>query len=990
VRSKPGGEPAHVVPGTKVHSVVGIGASAGGLEAFSQLLQSLDPETGMAFVFVQHLAPKHESFLPELLATHTSLPVAQVEDGALLLPNRVYVIPPNVHMNIAGARLRLFPRPEGRTQYMPIDAFFRSLASWADGSSIGVVLSGTASDGAQGLREIKSVGGITMVQDPATAKYDGMPRAAIATDHVDFVLPPAGIAAELLRISRHPTMKAEPKAERPDVDPPDSKLQRVYQLLRKHVGVDFSQYKVSTMLRRLQRRMVLHRIANLDEYVQHLENDVDEVRALYEDILIHVTCFFREHESFAALQDTVLPQLIQRREPEEPLRFWVPGCSTGEEAYSLAIVTLERLGKMNLEVPVQIFATDISEAAVQKARAGLYSYGISADVPADLLRRYFTRSDGGYRVSKAVRDCCVFARQDVTHDPPFSKIDLVLCRNLLIYLALPLQRKLMQLFHYALKPGAYLMLGSAESVGAQADLFAVASKAHRIYQRKDSTQKIAPPIAHDAAMSRGKLAASRTVRPNAAQPPPLQQEMSQLLLSRYAPPGVVVDEEMRILQFRGQTGDYLAPAPGEASLSLFKMLREGLLGSTRSAIQEARKKNGEVRRNGIAVKSDGKIRKTDVVVVPIPSDGSRHFAVLFEPSNGADRAAKAPAGPTRSSSAPEGGSSKAVEQLRRELAASREYLESINQDLEAANEELQSANEEILSNNEELQSTNEELDTAKEEMQSANEELNTVNDELRGRNEELSRVNSDLVNLLGSVQIAIVMVGSNLRIRRFTPMAERVLNLIPSDVGRPLTDLKTNLAYPELDALVTEVIDTMAMREVEVKDREGRAYTLRVRPYKNLENRVDGAVLALFEVDRSVQDLERTRDFLHMLSQVMDAASEPLAVIDEQWIVRAANESLLRLLRLGRRVAIGRSLDDFVPSSPASDEFRRRLRAMPSEKAELGDVPLQLDVPDVGRHDVLVSVRPLGRIDPVGAAQLLAFRDLKSVSKAGGEQSGRG
>jgi two-component system CheB/CheR fusion protein len=823
--------------------VVGVGASAGGLEAFSQLLAALPADLGLAIVLVQHLSPQHESALPGLLSTVSHLPVIQVTEGMRVEQDHVYVIPPNVQMGIVDGELHLNPRPSDRSQYTPVDFFLRSLADSAGDRSVAVILSGTASDGASGVRDVKAAGGITFAQEPGSAKYDGMPRAAIATGMVDLVLPPAEIAAELARIPRHPYVSEEAaEQDRDAFAEPD--LIRVFSLLRTSTGVDFKQYKLATILRRLQRRMALQKLSSLARYVKFLEESPEEVQRLYKDVLIHVTRFFREPESFEALVAEVFPTLLASRRGDAPIRIWVCGCATGEEAYSVAIALLDFLGDDARSTAIQIFATDVSETAIEHARNGSYPEGVVADLSPERLRKYFTKVDGNYRVSKAVRDRCVFARQDLTRDPPFSKLDLIMCRNVLIYMTAPLQRKLMGVFHYALKPTGFLMLGHSETIGVHNDLFAITQKKHRIYSKKltDSSTAFSYPIGFVSPKQ-----TQRGERPAAAKREDgrgLQAETNRLLLDRYAPAGVVVDSEFQIIQFRGQTGRYLEPAPGDPSLSLLKMTREGLLYGLRSALSTARKRKVAVRREGMKVKSNGAWHIVNVQVLPLAD--RNHYLVLFEEETprgrGTRKSVREQARRPRTESPP-------MAELQQELAANREHLQSIIQELEAANEELQSANEEILSSNEELQSTNEELDTAKEELQSTNEELNTVNEELHGRNEELSRVNSDLVNLLASVEIAIVIVDGDLRIRRFTPMAERVLNLLPADLGRPITHIKPNIDCPDLEQMIARTIDQVAPQEREVKDRQGNLYSLRIRPYKNIDNRIDGAVLSLFDFD---------------------------------------------------------------------------------------------------------------------------------------------
>jgi two-component system, chemotaxis family, CheB/CheR fusion protein len=835
-------------------TIVGIGASAGGVEAMTKLVQHLAPDSGLAYVLVQHLAPRHESFLPELLRSSSRVRVVQAEERMAIEPNRLHVIPPNAHMTIVNGHLHLAPRPLDRTQYNPIDSFFQSLAAHAEHRAVGVVLSGSASDGAAGLSEIKGAGGLTFVQDPKTAAYDSMPRAAIATGAADFVLSPEAIAEELGRLGKHPFL-APTTAEVTNANElqlTDLQLERLFYLLRAASGVDFTYYKLPTIKRRLQRRMALHKITEVDTYVKLVERDPTEVRGLYRDILIHVTRFFRDPESFDALKEVVFPRIVNDAAARRPIRIWVPGCATGEEAYSIAIALLEFLGNDATSAPVQVFATDVSEDAIERARMGLYPESISADVSHERLRRYFTRADGQYRISKIVRDSCIFARQDLTRDPPFSKLDLIVCRNVLIYLGQRLQRKLMAVFHYALKPAGFLMLGTTETVSAHAELFAVQDKRNKIYTKRNGRPRgdvdFSPMLGHTFERENGERPA-QTAHVPGPRPGDLQTEVNRLVLARYSPPSVVVDNELQIVQTRGRTGPFLELASGDASLNLLKMAREGILHGLRSAVQESRRTGKAARRDGLVLKNNGSTREVNVQVFPfIDANDSPFFLVLFEDGM---RVAPAVAPATTNNRKKKKKEDPRILRLQQELTSSREYLQSIIQDLEAANEELQSANEEILSSNEELQSTNEELDTAKEELQSTNEELNTVNEELNARNEELSQVNADLINLLSAVPAAVVIVTADLRIRRFTPLAEQVLNLIPTDIGRPLGDLKPNIEAPDLEVLTREVIDSVTPKELEVRDRRARSYVLRIRPYKDQENRIDGAVLAFADGPRS-------------------------------------------------------------------------------------------------------------------------------------------
>ena len=879
--------------------IVGVGASAGGLEAFTQLLQHLPTDTGMGFVLVQHLDPAHGSALTELLAKATPMPVAEVKNRMRVEPNLVYVIPPNVTMTIAQGQLKLLPRPAVAAPHKVIDAFFQSLAEDQKSQAIGVILSGTATDGTLGLEAIKAEGGITFSQDEKSAKYDGMPRSAIASGCVDFVLTPQEIAEELGRLSRHPYVvpnagqPASPEAAGEET----GGLRRILALLRTSHGVDFSAYKTATMRRRVNRRMALNKLERLGDYHRLLRTNRGEAEALFEDLLINVTSFFRDAGVYGVLKRKVFPRLLRGRSPEEPVRLWVVGCSHGQEAYSLAMAYLECAGDHRRQLPAQIFATDVSEAALEKARTGFYPKAVAEEVSPERLRRFFVEVEGGYRVNKLVREMCLFARHNLLADPPFSRLDLISCRNVLIYLEGEAQKKLLPMFHYSLRPGGYLWLGSSETVGAFHDLFAAEDRKHKIFSKKPVPFRhpFALPVpgrGHAAVAVRGvekgePLAAAR-VQADA------QREADRLLLTRFAPAGVVIDGRMEVLQFRGDTGPYLRPPPGKPNASLLAMLREGLLMPVRAAIQKARKENQTVRKTGLRVKQNGGMGTVEVEVLPIgnlPAE-QRHFLVLFEPvpknvpaTVGASKQAFA-AAPTRENKPSRTGATRELKRqarqdesgrnrrLQQELTDSKDYSQSVTEQYDVAMEELQSANEEAQSANEELQSINEELETSQEELQGTNEELTSVNQELQNRNQELTQFHNDLLNLLSSVGIPMVILGPDLRIRRITPVAEKMLNIIPSDTGRSINDIKLKVEVPDLEKMILEVIDTVAPQEREVRDREGRWYLLRLRPYKTQDNRIEGAVLLLLDVaERELLQRAQHQKELYRLADSLNRAT---------------------------------------------------------------------------------------------------------------------
>ncbi len=884
--------------------IVGVGASAGGLEAFSKLLQKIPPDTRLAVVLVQHLSPTHESHLAEILGGAGRFPIIQARDGMEIQPSHVYVIPPAARMGIANGKLQVGERPRDKSRYTPIDYFFRAMAAHFQERAIAVVLSGTASDGALGLAAVKGAGGITFVQEPTEAKFDSMPRAAIAAGAADAVLPVQRIAAELVRLCTHPFLLDSRAQAAPEGDQPPTSLRQIFEILRKTSGVDFTHYKLPTILRRIHRRMALHRLVDLESYTNILEKQPPEVEELYEDLLIHVTSFFREAEAFTALQDGIFPKLLEAREGDGPIRAWIPGCSSGEEVYSLAIALSEFLGRRSDSVPFQIFGTDVSQRMIDRARAGLYPESAGLDIGPSRLRHFFTLADGTLRINKGLREHCIFSRQDLTRDPPFSKLDLIICRNLLIYLGYPLQRRVMTVFHYGLKPTGFLMLGRSETTSAHADLFRLVDKKQRIYVKKPAV------VTSQLDFSAATPVAVLPERPRSTRLAPAREdgagaEVNRLILDRYGPPGVLVDSDFHIIRTRGRTGRYLELSSGEAKLDLLKMVREGLLYALRTALREARTRNTRVRKENLHVRSDGATHVVNVDVTPVGTGPERRFLVLFEeptPGRGAASASRITRGSKAAKPSAVPKSSETIKQLETELVANREYLQSIIEDLEGANEELQSANEEILSSNEELQSTNEELDTAREELQSTNEELNTLNEELRSRNEELSHANGDLTNLLASIHIAVVMVTTDLRIRRFTPAAEKILNLIPGDLGRPIAHIKPNIRCSNLEELIADAIQTVSVQEREVTDLQGNLYALRIRPYKSVDSRIDGAVLTLI-------DLSTSKVGRKLSEAIFDDAIEPIVLLDERLRVVRTNVALQKMFGVSAGEAELRVLD---------------------------------------------------------------------------------
>jgi two-component system CheB/CheR fusion protein len=828
--------------------ITAIGASAGGIEAFSELMRSLPVDTGMAFVLIQHLDPKHHSMLTELVAKQTTMPVKEATDGMKVQPNHVYVIPPNAIMSISDHTLKLTPRLDSGVQ-MTIDRFMRSLAESQGNRAIGVILSGYGTDGTLGMAEIQAQGGVTFAQEDA--KIDGMPKSVIAGGHADYVLPPKGIARELARVARHPYVAKMAVAEREEAPSADSGLSAIFQSLRRTTGVDFTLYRQTTILRRIHRRMVVHKIDRIDDYVKFVQANPAETKALYQDMLINVTSFFRNPALFEELKAQVFPKILNSRMPDQPIRVWTPGCASGEETYSLAIALLEFLGSRASRIPIQFFGTDVSEEGIIKARSGVYPENIQSDVSAERLRRFFTKSENMYRISKNIRDMCIFAQHNLLGDAPFSQMDIISCRNLLIYLEPSAQTRVISLFHYALRFAGFLILGTSEGFGAASHLFATEDRTFKIFSKKGLATRQLVTFSLNRTFESGE----QTPLPNQSKPSEafnyvdVQKEFDRRLLTHYAPAAAFINEDMEIVHTRGSISRYFKLAPGRASLSVLKMAREGLLLDLRNAISKAKKENITVRKenvrvkggegNGVSVADLPRLINFEVSPVRIGRLKEQYFMVIFEeaPAKPAQKKGQVPREHASESH------SGRITKLEQELAATKEYLQSVIETQEAMNEELQAANEEILSSNEELQSTNEELETAKEELQSANEELSTVNDELRNRNTEVTQVNNDLTNLLASIDVATLMLDSDFIIRRFTPQAQKIFGLIPADVGRPLANINPTIEIPDFQKMVLRAMSDGQTLETNVSGKEGASYRVRISPYRLADHKIDGAVV---------------------------------------------------------------------------------------------------------------------------------------------------
>lgn len=976
-------DPADLVPNVKsIFPIVGIGASAGGLEAFVQLLNHLDPDTGMAFVLVQHLDPSHESLLSEILARSTKMPVTEVVEGIVIAPNNVYVIPPNTRMTIAADILSLVPREAkaGET-HLPIDYFFNSLANDRKETAIGIVLSGTGSDGSKGVVAIAAEGGVTFAQEKKSAKFDGMPTAAIANG-VDYILSASEIGAELNSLAK--SMRLLGSQKRPDPrngsDTESTNLQPILALLRTARGANFAHYKRPTVLRRILRRMAIHNIVLVDEYVTYLKTHPVEVDSLYEDILVKVTCFFRTPESFHALREDVLLPLLKAHKRAMPLRVWVPGCATGEEAYSIAICILEVFEELGVSSKIELFATDISETALTHARIGKYNESISEQVSPERLSRFFVKEGPSYRVVAAVRECCVFAKQNVTRDPPFSKLDLISCRNLMIYLSPETQKRVFDSFHFALNKSGFLTLGSAETIGGSAELFGVVNKGFKIFSKTPGQRKLsAPDFALDALdLKVEREAETHPPRTADGRKVELKSDADRAIL-RYVPPSVVINDRFEITQFRGDTSAFLLQTSGEPTTELFKMCRPGLLLGLRAALNEAATISETVRKDGRFIAPGHQSLAVTIDVIPFTdsASGQRSFVVLF-----AQRTALAENVIELS-----GEAASEVRRLERELAETKDYLNSIIEKEQATNEELKSASEEILSANEELQSTNEEMATAKEETQASNEELITVNEELQNRNEQLGHANDDLTNLFGSVQIPIVMLNANLAVRRFTPTAEKALSLSHGDIGRTLSEFGSRLKVDGLDRFAAEVLETLNTKEEDIQDRDGKWYSLRIKPYRTSDNKIDGTVIALVDIDTLKRSFDHLKEVYEYADAIIQTAPVPLLVLNGGLSVVTANQAFYRHFQVDAAATSNKRIYDLGNGQWDIPRLRELLEKILPKDNLMENYVVELDFPSIGRRTMHLSARRLIQQSDKAEKILIAFHDITNEKRAEAEAS---
>ena len=982
--------------------IVGIGASAGGLAAFEAFFSGMpaDVDPGMAFVLVQHLAPDHKSILTELIRRYTRMKVSEVEDGVVVQPNCAYIIPPNRDMAFLNGTLQLMEPSAPRGQRLPIDFFFRSLAQDQRERAIAIVLSGTGSDGTLGVRAIKGGGGMVMAQNPASTEYDGMPRSAIATGLVDYELPPAEMPAQLISYVAH-AFGRPPRSGMAPLPKAENAAKKIFVLLRSQTGHDFSQYKPSTIHRRIERRMAVHQLESIEAYVKYLQQKPEEVEALFRDLLIGVTSFFRDPDAFKGIEEQIIPKLFADIPAGGSIRIWVPACSTGEEAYSLAILLAEHQEAMKQSFKVQVFATDIDSQAIATARSGLYSASIAADVTPERLARFFTaESDGSaYRIHKSIRDMLVFSEQNVIKDPPFSKVALISCRNLLIYLGGDLQKKLIPLFHYALNPGGFLFLGTSETVGEFGDHFAALDRKLKLYRRKADSlgaQRLAfdrflPSMtATEVALPQvGKLGGA--MKPSLMKPS-LRTLTVEALLERVGPAAALVNGQGDILYLHGRTGMYLEPPTGEVGVfNILKMAREGLRREVTTALHRVTGTKETVSCPGLRVKTNGDFTMVNLTISPLSAGTATSEAPLYlviledGPPLVPEQADKAVLGVIAETDGSKTDADVHIDALKQELRAKEEYLQATNEELETANEELKSSNEEMQSVNEELQSTNEELETSKEELQSVNEELGTVNGELQCKVADLSRANNDMNNLLAGTGIATVFVDHQLRILRFTPAATRIINLILSDVGRPVGHVLSNLVgYDRLTADVQAVLDNLIPKEVEVQTQTGEWFLMRILPYRTVDNMIEGVVVTFVDISAAKkvhEELREARHMSHMAVLVRDS-HDAITMQDTRGRILAWNPAAVKMYGWSEAEALAMNIRNLI-AEPQREEAVGMVRRL-SQSEILEPYRIQRIAKDGQTVEVMLTATAL--VNEAGEVYAIATTERQVRRKTNGRR----
>ena len=957
---------------TTAISVVGIGASAGGLEAFEQFFRHVPADSDMAFVLVSHLSPDHESLLDEILQRTTSMPVIQAQDQTLVSPNTVYIIPPNRDMTIFHGKLQLRVMEEPHAQRMPIDEFMRSLAEDQGEKAIGVILSGTGTDGTLGLRAIIGAGGIALVQEPTQAKYDGMPTSAIRAGYANHVLPvekmPEVITSGARMHQQHRLVSPQPAIA--------GGIAHILMQLRTVTGHDFSQYKKSTITRRIERRMAQHNIEDAEVYVRYLKESPAEAHMLFRELLINVTSFFRDPEAFAFLQQDILPRIFKDKPENYVFRVWVAGCATGEEAYSIAILLREWMEENRRELKVQIYGTDLDDDAIAIARAGAYTPNIAQDVAPERLQRFFVKGDAGYQIKKEIREMVVFAVQNIIKDPPFTKLDLLACRNVMIYLQPELQNRLIPAFHYALKPGGVLFLSPSESIGNYTSLFTPLNRKWKFYTAINSAASTQPMMTGSLTWAKSTSTKAPEEIMQKTKDPNFAELTRRMLVQCFAPASVVTDLTGNVLYVHGETGKYLRPAPGKPSLNVIEMAREGLELRLRTAILAAAQGTPTLKEE-VRFMSDSELMLVALSVRPVPNPQGDEMVLLVSFEDIAP-----PPKPRRKSAtkAPQQGR---IEELERELALNKENLRATIEEYQASNEELKSTNEEMQSTNEELQSTNEELETSKEELQSVNEELITVNAELQAKIEQLSGMQNDMKNLLDNISIGTIFLDEHMLIRRFTREATKVYRLVASDVGRALADINSNLEAENLLAEAQSVLETLVPFEQELRTTLGTWYLVRIQPYRTLENVIEGVVLTFTDITQRIKVEAAVQQAREMAENVVETIREPLLVLDGNLNIVSANRAFYQFFKVTSAETVGLKIYDLGNRQWNIPALRELLETILPRDQFFDGYVVEHEFSNIGYRKMSLNARRLLGKAEENPLILLAIENIGSVANDG-------
>lgn len=957
--------------------VVGIGASAGGLEALENFFRNMNENCGMAFIVVSHLDPNHVSIMPELVQRSTKMKLFQAEDGMVIQPNHVYVAPANRDLGILHGVIQLIEPLEAHGFRLPIDFFFKSLSADLGEKAICIILSGMASDGTAGLKAVKNELGMVMVQEPESAKFDGMPRSAINTRLVDYILPPEEMPDQLITYTSQKVKGALLNKAITDGKIPDT-FQKIFILLRTHTGHDFSLYKQNTMHRRVERRMNISQLDNLPNYIRLLQESPAEIESLFKELLIGVTNYFRDTEAFDKLK-TVLLELVKNKNTNEHIRIWVPGCSTGEEAYSIAILLRECMDAAKKYLKVQIFATDIDRDAIEKARIGVFS-GIESNISKERLNQFFTTEGNHYHIRKEIREMLVFAPQSVIKDPPFTRLDLISCRNLLIYFNADLQKKIIPIFHFSLLPNATLFLGSSETISGFVDLFSMLDKKWKIYKKRDSIFSAQPFIEFPVSYSIGKTNETIMKKKEIKN---ITQLAEKIILQSYSPDCVIISENGDIQYVHGRTGKYLELTHGEAKMNIYEMAREGLKQELPAVIRKVLSGKKSLTVENLKVKSDGSVQLINITVKPVkePEAMAGSLLIIFEEVSPQEKitASKKITFDEKSEGM--------IKELERELKSTKENLRSTIEELETSNEELKSTNEEIQSTNEEMQSSNEEMETSKEELQSLNEELITVNTELQNKNDELSIINNDMKNLLDSIDMPTIFLDNNLFIKRFTSHVTKVVNLIPSDIGRPINHIATNLKYEKLIEDAKEVLRTLVFKEIEVETNEGIWYLMRILPYRTTNNIIDGLVVTFTHIHKlktAYQDIQKLNQEVQLAREysnnIVDTVRDSLLILDKKLKVLSANRSFYKMFNTISEKTVGKFIYELQENAWDIPKLRELLEEIIPESNFFEDYEVEYNFANEGKKKLLLNAREIFQGDEESKLILLAIQS-KSVKE---------